>query len=339
MNVEDRSHAKIWFQLFRTRGIGPKSLISIAKQLDKYQFQPENLPFNHRRSGESSELAQIVGDKLQVEDIDRINTEYEKLQEGDITIIYPGHPDAPNLTLEVSPILFIKGRPKLLNSKGVAIVGSRNVSDRGVQIAKKIAAGLTDEGINVVSGYSKGVDSIAHLAALEAEGTTTLVLPYGINELRQKREFKKYNWKQDVLAVSQFPPDAKWLARNAMNRNRLICALSQAVVVIESGPERDAKGKMSGTFDTGKTALDMNLPLYVVDPEYFENPPKGNADLITLGGKRLDPSNDAREVVSYLEKTMSMKSFDTILNTHDETQLQTEFWPDLKVSTEINTTA
>ena len=59
MNVEDRNRAKIWFQLFRTRGIGPKSLISIAKQLEKYQFQPENLPFNHRRSGEPSELAQI----------------------------------------------------------------------------------------------------------------------------------------------------------------------------------------------------------------------------------------------------------------------------------------
>ena len=303
MNVEDRNRAKIWFQLFRTRGIGPKNLISIAEQLEKYQLQPENLPFNHKGSSKSPELPQIVGDKLQVEDNERINTEYEKLQEGDITIIYPGHLDAPMPTLEISPILFIKGRRKLLTSDGVAIVGSRNVSDRGIQIAKKIATCLASEGINVVSGYAKGVDDEVHLAALKAEGTTTIVLPYGINELRQKQEFRDFNWDKDILAVSQFPPDAKWLARNAMARNKLICALSKAVVVIESGPERDAKGKMSGTFDTGKTAFEMKLPLFVVDPEYFADPPKGNSDLIALGGHKLDPSNGAGEIVSYLKMT------------------------------------
>ena len=83
-----------------------------------------------------------------------------------------------------------------------------------------------------------------------------------------------------MLAISQFSPETKWLARNAMARNKLICALSKAVVVIESGAERDGKGKMSGTFDTGKTAIKMKLPLFVADPEYFNEPPKGNADLI-----------------------------------------------------------
>ena len=329
-----------WFRLFKTHGIGAKSLALIAEELEKHQLQPKDLPLNS--SGLSSKcpkLAHIINGKIRVEDREKIYAEYQELNRTDITIVHPSQPDFPNHLLEIAPILFVKGRRRLLTSDGVAVVGSRNVSDRGIQITRKLVAELAGERMNVVSGYAKGVDSIAHLAALEAEGTTTLVLPYGINELRQKREFKKYNWKQDVLAVSQFPPDAKWLARSAMVRNKLICALSKAVVVIESGPERDAKGKMSGTFDTGKTALDMNLPLYVVDPEYFEDPPKGNADLITLGGKRLDPSNDAREVVSYLEETMSMKSFDTTLNTHDETQLQTNFEADLKVSTEINTTA
>ena len=204
--------------------------------------------------------------------------------------------------------MFLKGQRKLLASDGIAIVGSRNVSDRGVQIAKKIASGLAGEGMNVISVYAKGVDSTAHVAALEAGGTTTLVFPYGINELRQKREFKKYNWKQDVLAVSQFSPDAKWLARNTMIRNKLICALSKAVVVIESGPERDAGRKMSGTFDTGKTALDMELPLFVVDPAYFENPPKGNADLIALGGCTLDPSDGTAQILDHLKIAQSTKS-------------------------------
>ena len=89
-------------------------------------------------------------------------------------------------------------------SDNVSIVGARNVSDKGIRIARKLAGDLASEGINVVSGYAKGVDSEAHLGALEAEGTTTLVLPNGINQLRQKSAFKKFNWDRDILAVSQF---------------------------------------------------------------------------------------------------------------------------------------
>ena len=74
-----------------------------------------------------------------------------------------------------------------------------------------------------------------------------------------------------------------------MVRNKLVCALSKAVVVIESGPKKDSQGKMSGTFNTARTALDMKRPLFVLDPKYFDNPPKGNEDLITLGGKHFDP--------------------------------------------------
>ena len=296
-----------WFRLFKTPGIGPKSLALIAEELEKHQLQPKNLPLNSSTlSSQYPELAHIINGKIRAEDSERIYAEYQELKRAEITILHPSQRDFPRHLLEISPILFIKGQRKRLTSDGVAIVGSRNVSDMGIQIAKKIAVGLAGEGMNVVSGYAKGVDSTAHLAALEAGGTTTLVLPYGINELRQKREFKNYNWKQDVLAVSQFPPDAKWLARNAMVRNKLICALSKAVVVIESGPKRDADGKMSGTFDTGKTALDMKLPLFVVDPEYFKDPPKGNEELIVLDGRKLGPSNDAAEVVNYLKMTQPM---------------------------------
>ncbi len=304
-----------WYRLFRAHGIGPKSLALIAEELEEHQIQPEKLSLNSRElSSQCPELVNIINGKIRAEDSKRIYDEYQTLKRSEIIILHPLQPDFPRHLLEISPILFLKGQRKLLASDGIAIVGSRNVSDIGIQVAKEIASGLADEGMNVVSGYAKGVDSTAHVAALEAEGTTTLVLPYGINELRQKREFKKFNWKQDVLAVSQFSPDARWLARNAMIRNRLICALSKAVVVIESGPERDAEGKMSGTFDTGKTALDMNLPLFVADPECFANPPEGNAALIDLGGHQLNPSAGAAEVVNQLEMMQPTESGKTRSN-------------------------
>lgn len=287
-----------WFRLFKARGIGPKSLISIAKILEKENCHPEMLP---RSQGDLSiqfpELSKILNGKIRAEDSEKVYAEYEQLKTQGVEFIYPRHPDFPPQLLEIAPMLFIKGQRKLLISDGVAIVGSRNVSDTGIHVARKLATELASVGLNVVSGYAKGVDSEAHLGALAAEGTTTMVLPYGIKQLRQKSAFRKFDWQRDVLAVSQFDPNVKWLARNAMARNKLVCALSKAVVVIESGPEKDSQGKMSGTFNTAQTALSMNLPLFVLDPKCFDNPPKGNADLIDLGGECLDQTDGAEAIV------------------------------------------
>ena len=290
-----------WFRLFKTRGIGPKSLTSIAKMLETQQLDPEMLPHNQNDlSAQFPGLAKILNGKIRKEDREKVLEEYEQLKNLGIEIIYPGHSDFPRNLLEISPVLFVKGQRKYLTTDSVAIVGSRNVSDKGIRYARKLAGDLAREGINVVSGYAKGVDSEAHLGALEADGTTTIVLPYGIKESQQKKLLKEFDWKRDVLVVSQFDPAVKWLARNAMIRNKLVCALSKAVVVIESGPERDEQGKMSGTFNAAKTALKMERPLFVLDPSYLDNPSRGNAELIALGGNLLDSVNGAEQIDKYI---------------------------------------
>ena len=290
-----------WFRLFKTRGIGPKSLTSIAKMLETQQLDPEMLPRNQNDlSAQFPGLAKILNGKIHEEDREKVLEEYEQFKNLGIEIIYPGHSDFPPNLLEISPVLFVKGQRKYLTTDSVAIVGSRNVSDKGIRYSRKLAGDLVRKGINVVSGYAKGIDSEAHLGALEAEGTTTIVLPYGIKELRYKKAFKQFDWQRDVLTVSQFDPSEKWLARNAMIRNKLVCALSEAVVVIESGPERDEQGKMSGTFNAAKTTLDMDLPLFVLDPNCLDNPPRGNAELIALGGNCLASVNGAEQIVAYI---------------------------------------
>ena len=289
MNIE-RDY--FWFRLFKAHGIGPKSLISIAKILEKEDLHPEMLPRSQSDlSTQFPELSKILNGKIRAEDKEKVSAEYVELKRKGIDIIYPGHSDFPPHLLEIAPMLFVQGKRKLLTLDGVAIVGSRNVSDAGIRIARKLAAELANAGLNVVSGYAKGVDSEAHLGALAAEGTTTIVLPYGIKELRQRSALKEFDWQRDVLAVSQFDPGVKWLARNAMARNKLVCALSKAVAVIESEQE------MSGTSNTAQTALDMKRPLFVLDPECFDNPLKGNVDLINLGGKRFNPDN-VEEIIS-----------------------------------------
>ena len=286
-----------WFRLFKTRGIGPKLLASIAKILEAEDLTPEMLPCNQNDLLEQfPELAKILKGKIREADREKVSAAYEQLKDHEINIIYPGHPDFPPNILEIAPILFVKGQQKRLISDSVTIVGARDVSDEGIRITRNLSGELVGNGINIVSGYAEGVDLEAHLGALEAGGTTTIVLSDGIKHLRQKSAFQKFNWDRDVLVVSQFDPDTKWSAWNSLERNQLVCALSQAVVVIESGPERDTQGKMSGTFITAKAALDLNLPLFVVDPSCLDNAPKGNADLIALGGYSLNPTDGVSEI-------------------------------------------
>ena len=290
-----------WFRLFKTRGIGPKLLVSIAQILEKENLDPEILPFNHSDlSAQFPELAKILNGKIRTEDSEKVFEAYEALKNNGVNIIYPRHPNFPSQLLEISPILFAKGEEKRLTSESVTIVGARNVSDQGIRITRKLAGDLANVGINIVSGYAEGVDAAAHLGALAAGGTTTLVLSNGITQLRQKSAFKKFNWDRDVLAVSQFDPDAKRHLWYALARNQLVCGLSKAVVVIESGLERDAQNTTSGTFITAKTALDMNLPLFVVDPSCLDNPPEGNAALIALGGYSFDPVGGVKEIVGHI---------------------------------------
>ena len=290
-----------WFRLFKARGIGTKILVSIAKILEAENLNPEMLLLDHNDlSAQFPELAKILKGKISEEDREDVSAAYEQLKDQGINIIYPGHPDFPPHLLEISPVLFVKGQQKRLRSNSVTIVGARNVSNIGIRITRNLVGELVGKGIDIVSGYVTGVDVEAHLGALKAGGTTTIVLSDGIKQLRQKSAFKKFNWDRDVLVVSQFDPDTEWSAWNTLERNQLVCALSKAVVVIESGPERDMEGKVSGTFITAKAALDLNLPLYVVNPSCFDNPPKGNADLIALGGYSFNPTNGAAEIAKYI---------------------------------------
>ena len=232
--------------------------------------------------------------------------EYQRLKDNGVEIISLDHEIYPKNVLKLMedgapPLLFCKGQLSLLKSEGIAIVGSRNASGEGVKMVKQFAAELAMQGENVISGYAKGIDTNAHLGALEEDGTTTIVLSFGILEFSKKRIFEDLRWKGNTLIISQFHPVEKWNARNAMIRNKLICALSKAVIVIESGEEKGKDGSMSGTFDAGKTALGMKIPLFVVSPSSFKNPPLGNKELIKCGGIEIESKDGIATLLKYVE--------------------------------------
>jgi predicted Rossmann fold nucleotide-binding protein DprA/Smf involved in DNA uptake len=106
----------------------------------------------------------------------------------------------------------------------------------------------------------------------------------------------------------------------AMTRNKLVVALSGAVVVIVSGPERNANGRNSGTFNAGMSALKMGIPVFVAAPSFFADNPQGNLELIKKGCLEWDPASGSAPIIAALnDKKLLPRQLDLFENvTSDE---------------------
>ena len=176
--------------------------------------------------------------------------------------------------------VYLLGNPGLLYRPSVAIVGSRKASLKGLDAAADCASQLARADINVVSGYANGVDLTSHRAALEAGGTTTLVLAEGVERFLVKKEIQKaWDWER-VLVLSEYPNGTPWRREQALERNGIICWLSRAVIVAEAA-------RISGTMNTVRQCLQMGLPLFVVAYANMEDLAQGNLAAINLGGRPL----------------------------------------------------
>jgi len=327
--MRDREYSA--FMLLNAPGFGVRSIHYVFDNLRKAHLKLNDL-FDASISQLNDLLPEVghgkfsranVSSLLSLDD-DKLYGYYQKLKKENIHLISLDDERYPQLLIErlqenAPPVLFCKGHLTLLNSESVSIVGSRDVSDFGIKVTKRIANRLAASGYNVASGFAKGVDTNAHIGALENNGTTTMVLSYGFNHLSIKKDIKEFDWESNTLFISQFMPYEKFSGQNAMIRNKLVCGLSKAVIVISSGPERDENGKMSGTFDAGLTAIKLKIPLFVLSPALL-NPtcPKGNIDLINLGGISLSNGDG---LVKHLESISTKHIVDVVSNKIESQQV------------------
>jgi len=177
-------------------------------------------------------------------------------------------------------LLYVKGNKQIMQEKSIAIVGSRNATDKSLEFTDNIAKLACKEYKVVVSGFAKGVDKQALDSAINYKGQSIIVLPQGIMTFGSG--FKKY-YRQivdgDVLVLSAFFPKAPWKAELAMARNPIIYGLASEIYVAESS---DKGGTWSGVVD----GLRKNRKIYVRKPDSNEN--NANNLLIQKGAIAVD---------------------------------------------------
>ncbi|MFA7550725.1 MAG: DNA-processing protein DprA [Sedimentibacter sp.] len=153
-------------------------------------------------------------------------------------------------------LLYVDGELELLNQENnIAIVGTRTPSQEGYEISSIFAEKLTEEDCCIVSGFASGCDESAHYGCLQANGRTIAVIPSGhLNVLKQNRQLYNMIILNQGCIISELPPLAKAEKYSFIDRNRLVVAVSEGVIVIEGGLR-------GGTSNTVNLAKKYNKPV------------------------------------------------------------------------------
>jgi DNA processing protein len=168
-------------------------------------------------------------------------------------------------------LLYFQGEWDLVESRCVAVVGTRNPSKEGVQRTKQLVRSLVRDGWTIVSGLAEGIDTVAHTTALEAGGRTIAVIGTPISEVYPKTNADlQARIAKDFLVVSQVPVERYghqiWKQNRSFfpERNVTMSALTEATIIVEAS-------NTSGTLIQARAALRQERKLFILD-SCFKNP-------------------------------------------------------------------
>nr|WP_246172745.1 DNA-processing protein DprA [Marinicella rhabdoformis] len=186
-------------------------------------------------------------------------------------------------------LLFVKGQPEVLLLPQLAVVGSRNATQGGLNNTQAFCQDLSQKGFVITSGLAAGIDATAHQAALDAQGQTIAVMGTGINQIYPK---SNQNLAKAIVqagaVVSELPFNTPPHAHNFPRRNRIIAGLSLGTLVVEAAIK-------SGTLITARLSMEQNRPVMAI-PGSIHNPhSKGCHALIKQGAKLVESAQDIAE--------------------------------------------
>ena len=289
--MEEEKRYWIWFSLIKGLGLKrKKQLLEIYKTPEKIYTLNKNDLLKIKGIGNET-INNILDKKIRKE----VDKHISYMLKNNINIISIQDKEYPNNLKEIYdfPIsLYIKGNKDILNNKNIAMIGCREASDYGKKAAKYFGYNLAKEGINIVSGLAKGVDSYSHIGNLcalmeksypQADklikcGKPIAVVGNGLDMVypAENKKLEKKIIELGGCIISEYPLGTKPSKMSFPARNRIISGISNAVLVIE------AKEK-SGTLITVDFALEQGRDVFVVPGNINSINSVGTNDLIKQG--------------------------------------------------------
>lgn len=313
-----------WLALSKLKGVGSKTLLNISNRNKEIGISIEefwNLEgdrMSKQYTIRNSIIEEIIRKRKNSADVNALQQELDNKRVKVITLedeIYPvqlKEMDKPPF------ILYAYGNLNLLNEDPVAIVGSRGISNEGLALTYKFSNVLIDQGITVLKGDTKDVDTITHIATRDTEGLEITVLSEGI--LTNLYKLEKGNKQIDTsktLILSFTDPNLHWTPYGERRRNQIVFSLSDSIIVVEV---REGGIIMTESIK----AIEKGKKLFVV--RYEEYPPNASANkfLIKKGAK---PISSIDSTLNLTEVINSVTGIKTIRKVEQKKDLGQYFTP------------
>ena len=272
-----------WLRLLRSRRVGVSTFFRLMSEYGSAEAALDVLP----------DIAADAGVKdYRVFSTDAARDEWERARQAGAVPIAYGAPDYPEPLAQIPdppPFVWTLGDAAILHRPMVAVIGARNASSLGTRMARKLASELGEAGYVVVSGLARGIDTAAHLAAIDTgtvsvfAGGVDIVYPAENAVLAQEIQEKG-------LRLSERPVGLAPQARDFPRRNRIVSGLAQAVVVVEAAAK-------SGSLITARTALDQGRDVLSVPGHPFDARAAGSNFLIRDGATLVRSAKDVIEAI------------------------------------------
>jgi DNA processing protein len=187
-------------------------------------------------------------------------------------------------------VLYVRGNPEVLMQPGIAMVGTRHPTPYGLGMAERLACDLAAQGLVIISGMARGVDTASHRGAISAKGKTVAVFGTGVDVIYPKENSRL---SEQILALggallSEFPMGTTAFPQNFPIRNRILSGMSVGVLVVEAA-------EYSGTRITARCALEQNRDVYAVPGNVTNKNSWGPNTLIKQGAKLVATWEDVWE--------------------------------------------
>ena len=277
-------------RLIRTENVGPVTFRTLLQHYGSAGNALEHLPDIAHRGGRRNALSVYSRrDALrETEEHDKIGARLIMDEDAEYPDLLREIPDAP-------PVLSVYGNIELLKTPYIAMVGTRNASINGKNIARRMANDLVAAGYGVVSGLALGIDAAAHEGAMYAaskQASTAAVLGTGVDIFYPETNKNLYfQIKEKGVLISEFPFGTKPQAFNFPRRNRIISGLARALVVIEATLR-------SGSLITANKALEQGREVMAVPGSPTDARSGGVNHLIKNGAPLVESARDVLDLLS-----------------------------------------
>lgn len=253
---------------------------------------------------DKSKLTSVLGEKKAtkvLKSLDEVERNFELMIAHNINFITCNDGLFPRFFLEMpNPcyLFYYMGNIELVNNFSISIIGSRKPTKYGEFVANKFSSELSRAGVVIVSGFAQGIDSISHKGATDGKGKTIAVLGTPLNNIYPKSNtsYAKEIIESGNLIISEFKPFTETLPFHFVQRNRLISAISEGLLVVEAGEK-------SGTLTTVDFALEQGKVVFAVPGNVNSINSVGTNKLIKSGAKIVTETEDIlEEYVDYIIK-------------------------------------